>query len=65
MERFSENESISCKDAERTGRPRTSSTAEICQRVEQLIKNERRITVSEIAYQCDVSVGSAHEIIKS
>ena len=65
MERFSDDENISCKDCERTGRPRTSSTAEISQRVEQLIKNERRITVREIAYQCDVSVGCAHEIIKS
>lgn len=65
MERFSEDENITCKDAERTGRPRTSTAAETCEKVEQLIMNERRITVSEIAYQCDVSVGSAHDMIKS
>ena len=63
--RFSEDEDVSCNDAERSGRPRTSFTKETCHEVEQLIMNERRITVSEIAYQCDISIGSAHEIIKS
>ena len=65
IERFSEDEGVSCNDAERSGRPRTSFTEETCHEVEQFIMNERRITVSEIAYQCDISIGSAHEIIKS
>ena len=33
MERFSGDENITCKDGERTGRPRTSKTAETCEKV--------------------------------
>ena len=53
----------SCDDATRSGRPVTSTTDAVVVAVEQLIMQDRRITVDEIAAAMGISHGTAHTIL--
>ena len=48
----------------RSGRPCTSTTQEVVDKVQQLVEEDRCITVEEIAFELDISVGSAHQTLK-
>ncbi|UYV76350.1 hypothetical protein LAZ67_14000125 [Cordylochernes scorpioides] len=49
-------------DEERAGRPSTSTTDEKINEVEKIILANRRITVSEVAEDLNISIGSCHSI---
>lgn len=49
----------SLQDDERIGRPLTSTAHEKIEVVERLINTDRRLTVAEVAAECDISFGSA------
>ncbi|UYV77099.1 hypothetical protein LAZ67_14003280 [Cordylochernes scorpioides] len=49
-------------DEERAGRPSTSTTDEKINEVEKMILANRRITVSEVAEDLNISIGSCHSI---
>ena len=53
----------SVKDDERPGRPRTSTSHELCGIVERLIMSDRRFTILDIAAELDVSYGSVFTIL--
>lgn len=53
----------SVKDDDRKGRPRTSLTSEVIVKVENYVKEDRRVTVREIAETFDISYGSAQAIL--
>lgn len=50
------------KDDERPGRPSTSTTDENVKKVQEMVMNDRRITIREVADDVGISVGSCHEI---
>ena len=50
------------EDDERPGRPSTSRTDENVKKVKEMVMNNRRITIREVADDIDISVGSCHEI---
>ena len=52
------------EDDQREGRPSTSTSAENLQLVKELIKEDRRLTIDEIANEVGISHGSAFSIIK-
>ena len=58
-----ENGRTSVKDAERSGRPATATTTRNEERTLELIHENRRITVEEVAGRLNVSVGSAYSLI--
>jgi len=58
-----ENSHTSVTDPERSGRPATATTTRIEERTLELIHEERRITVEEVAGRLNVSVGSAYSLI--
>lgn len=53
----------SLQDDERSGRPSTSTTGEKIEEVERLMNTDRRLTVAEVAAECDISFGSAQSIL--
>jgi len=55
-----ENGHTSVMDAEHSGRPATATTTRIEERTLELIRENRRITVEEVAGGLNVSVGSAY-----
>ena len=57
-----ENGRTSVTDAERSGRPATATTMNE-ERTLELIRENRRITVEELAGRLNVSVGSAYSLI--
>ena len=50
------------EDDERPGRPSTSTTDENVEKVKEMVMNDRRITVREVADDVGISIGSCHEI---
>jgi [histone H3]-lysine36 N-dimethyltransferase SETMAR len=60
--RFSEGHS-SIDDTDRPGRPLSACSEENVARVEELVNNDRRVTVEEVAEGAGISVGSAHHIL--
>ncbi|CAB3260001.1 unnamed protein product [Arctia plantaginis] len=50
------------EDDERPGRPSTSTTDENVKKVKEMVMNDRRITIREVADDVGISVGSCHEI---
>ena len=52
-------------DKPRSGRPSTSFTQENSARVDELIRQDRRIIIQEIADAVDVSYGSANSMVDS
>ena len=58
-----ENDHTSVTDAERSGRPATATTKRNEERTMELIHENRRITVEEVAGRLNVSVGSAYSLI--
>jgi len=58
-----ENGRTCVTDAERSGRPATATTTKNEERTLELIRENRRITVEEVAGRLNVSVGSAYSLI--
>ncbi|VEN56165.1 unnamed protein product [Callosobruchus maculatus] len=50
-------------DEERAGRPSTSTTDENIDKVKKIVLANRRITVTEIAVDLSISIGSCHSIL--
>ena len=59
---FQRNRRASVEDMPRSGRPRSSSTQTVVDKVQKLIEEDRRITV-EVSYEIGISVGSAYQIL--
>ena len=57
------NDCTSVTDAERSGRPATAMTTRNKERTLEVIRENRRITVEEVAGRLNVSVGSAYSLI--
>lgn len=53
----------SIKDDERPGRPSTSTDDSHVDKINTLVRSNRRLTVRELAEECEISVGSCHEIL--
>jgi len=62
FERF-HNGCESVEDEERSGRPSTSNTPENVERVSEMIRSNRRLTVREISEDLNVSYGSIQNIL--
>ena len=60
--RFSQGR-VSCQSDPRSGRPSTSRNPEMVAKVCTLIRNDRRLTIREIAEECDISFGSCETIL--
>ena len=58
-----ENGRTSVTDAERSGRPATATTTRNEERTLELIRENRRITVENVAGRLNGSVGSAYSLI--
>jgi len=58
-----ENGCTSVTDAEHSGRPATATTTKNEERTLELIRENRRITLEEVAGRLNVSVGSAYSLI--
>ena len=50
------------EDDEHLGRPSTSTTHENVERVKEMVMNDRRITIREVADDVGISIGSCHKI---
>lgn len=50
------------EDDERPGRPSTSISDENVEKVKEMIMNDRRITIREVAEDVGISIGSCHKI---
>ena len=50
------------EDDERPGRPSTSTTDENAEKVKEMVMNDRRITIREIANDVGISIGSCLKI---
>jgi histone-lysine N-methyltransferase SETMAR len=57
------NGRTSVTDAERSGHPTTATTAQNEDRGRELILQNRRVTVDEIAKQLNISIGSAYSVV--
>ena len=60
---FQGNRRASVEDMPRYGRPRSSTTQTVVDKVQKLIKEDRRITVEEVSYEIGICVGSAYQIL--
>lgn len=60
-----ENGRSDMTDEYRSGRPTNAVTDEHIMRINELIRENRRITVDEIAYDLNISHGSVHNIIQN
>ena len=60
---FQGNRRVSVEDMPRSGRPRSSTTQTVVDKVQKLIEEDRRITVEEVSYEIGISVGSAYQIL--
>ena len=49
------------EDDERPGRPSTSTTDENVKKVKEMVMNDRRITIREVADDVSISISSCHE----
>jgi len=50
-------------DDERSGRPVSSSTTEMIERVHQIILEDRRHTIDEVSMLAGISHGTCHKIL--
>ena len=57
------NGRTSVMDAERSGRPSTSTTDEKLEEARAIILTDRRVTVEEIALQLGISQGTAYSLV--
>jgi len=62
FKRFKEGRT-SVKDNERPGRPSTSKTNETVARVREIIRNNHRLTIREVAEDVGIYYGSCQEIL--
>lgn len=62
FKRFKEGR-ISIEDDHRSGRPSTSKTNQSIALVREKIRNDRRLTVREVANELGISIGSCHSIL--
>ncbi|KAJ4449017.1 hypothetical protein ANN_00411, partial [Periplaneta americana] len=53
----------SIKDDVRSGRPTTATNEAIAQRVHNVVRDDRRKTIKEIAAEVGISVGSVHDVL--
>ena len=53
------------EDDERPGRPSTSTTDENVEKVKEMVMNDRRITIREVADDVGISIVSCHEIFSN
>ena len=53
------------EDDERPGRPRTSTTDENVKKVKEMVMNDRRITIREVADDVGISIGQCHGIFSN
>ena len=53
------------EDDERPGRPSTSTTNENVEKVKEMVMNDRRITIREVADDVGISIGSCHKIFSN
>ena len=53
------------EDDERPGRPSTSTTDKTVEKVKEMVMNDRRITIREVADDVGISIGSCHEIFSN
>ena len=53
------------EDDERPGRSSTSTTDENVEKVKEMVMNDRRITIREVADDVGISIGSCHEIFSN
>ena len=53
------------EDDERPERPSTSTTDENVEKVKEMVMNDRRITIREVADDVGISIGSCHEIFSN
>jgi len=53
----------SIDDDERSGRPVSSSTPEMIERVRQIIREDRRSTIDEVSMLVGISHGTCHKIL--
>ena len=53
------------EDDERPGRLRTSTTDENVEKVKEIVMNDRRITIREVADDVGISISSCHEIFSN
>ena len=60
---FQGNRRASVEDMPRSGRPRSSTTQTVVDKVQKLIEEDRRITVEEVSYEIGIYVGSAYQIL--
>ena len=58
-----ENGQTSVMDAERSGRPTTSTTDEKLEEVRAIILTDRRVTIEDIALQLGISQGTAYSLV--
>ena len=59
------NGRTSVESEQRSGRPQTARNAAVVERVENLVRGDRRLTVREIAEEVGISNDSAHEILRA
>ena len=53
------------EDDERPERPSTSTTDENAEKVKEMVINDRRITIREVADDVGILIGSCHEIFSN
>ncbi|XP_050684031.1 histone-lysine N-methyltransferase SETMAR-like [Leptidea sinapis] len=53
---------VNIEDDERPGRPSTSTTDENVKKVKEMVMNDCRVAIKEVADDVGISVGSCHEI---
>ena len=53
------------EDDERPGRPGTSTTDENVEKMKEMVMNDHRITIREVADDVGISIGSFHEIFSN
>ena len=53
------------EDGERPRRRSSSTTVENVEKVKEMVMNDRRITIREVADDVDISIGSCHEIFSN
>ena len=57
------NDRLSVEDDERSGRPSTSTDEPYIDKINTLVRANRRLTVRELTEECGISVGSCHHIL--
>lgn len=59
------NGRTSVESEQRSGRPQTARNAAVVERVKNLVRGDRRLTLREIAEEVVISKDSAHEILRA